>query len=206
VPPDPAMADRLRRARESAGYMRAVDAIQAFGWNKSTYYCHENASRGISRDQLIVYANAFHIARDWLASGQGPMRGGGPRRIRIEGHVGNLAIERENLQAEQIVEEIDLPLGIDPEEFVAYRVRGDSSYPVWRNRDVILIARNHGPPEDYLGKLCVVQVSGTGKRLIRVVERGTRAGVFLLLTHFGPAMIDVELLEAAPIVWTKHGG
>ena len=31
VPPDPAMADRLRRARESAGYMRAVDAIQAFG-------------------------------------------------------------------------------------------------------------------------------------------------------------------------------
>jgi hypothetical protein len=206
VPPDPAMADRLRRARLAAGYVRAVEAIRAFGWNKSTYYCHENASRGISRDQIIVYANAFHVSRDWLALGAGAMRGSGPRRIRIEGYVSNLDIVERNRQQEQMVDEIDLPPGINPEDFAAYRVQDDTSYPMWRNGEVILVPREHGPPEDYLGRLCLVRLRATGERLIRTLERGTRAGLFILMSHAAPAMIDVEILDATPIAWTKHGG
>jgi hypothetical protein len=199
------MADRLRRARQMAGYARTVDAITAFGWNKSTYYCHENASRGIARDQIVVYANAFHVARDWLALGQGPMRGSGPRRIRIEGYISNLGIVETNRQQEQMVEEIDLPLGINPEDFAAYRVQDDTSYPMWRNGEIILVPRTHGPPEEYLGKLCVVRLRSTGERLLRTIAAGSRAGLFMLLAHSIPPMIDIELLDAAPIAWTKHG-
>jgi hypothetical protein len=197
------MADRLRRARLAAGYVRAVEAIRAFGWNKSTYYCHENASRGITRDQIIVYANAFHVARDWLASGSGPMRGSGPRRIIIEGHVGDL-VEENNRQRQQVVEEIDLP-SINPDELSAWRVDGNRYYPEWRDQDVILILRNHGPPEDYLGKRCLIRLRSTGERLIGTLANGTRAGVFLLTLPFAPAMSDVEILEAAPIILTLLG-
>jgi hypothetical protein len=198
------MADRLRRARQAAGYSRAVEAIRAFGWNKSTYYGHENARRGIARDQIVVYATAFHVARDWLASGQGAMRGTGPLRIRIEGHVGNLAIQEDNFQQEHAVDEVELP-PINLENYASHRVHGNDYYPEWRDRDVIFTLRNHGPPENYLGQRCLIKLRDRAELIIRTVMAGTRAGVFVLLAQSMPPMIDIEILEAAPIILTLHG-
>jgi phage repressor protein C with HTH and peptisase S24 domain len=202
---DAARAERLRQARRAAGYDRPVDALRAFGWNRSTYFCHENATRGISRDKIMVYADAFRVERDWLAFGRGPIRRRGSRTIPIEGYVGRDAtIEERDRQADQTVDETELPEGISPEYFVAYRVRGDTNFPVWRDRDVLLVPRDHGPPEDYLGKVCVITPRNPGRRLIRTLMAGSRAGVFTLFSHAVPPMIDVEILEAAPIAWTKH--
>jgi phage repressor protein C with HTH and peptisase S24 domain len=82
-------AARLREARVAAGYRRASDAIEAFGW-KSTYFSHENGTRGISRDRLTVYAAALRVRQEWLAYGIGPMKRGA-NRIRIEGVIMNLS-------------------------------------------------------------------------------------------------------------------
>jgi hypothetical protein len=199
---DASRADRLRRARQAAGYVRAVDAVRAFGWKRSTYYGHENARRGIARDQIVIYAEAFRVTRDWLASGRGPMRGhNGPRTIRIEGYVDNLGIEPED----HGIEITELPQGINPNDFIAYKMRGDTNYP-WQANDIILVARNPGPPEDYLGQLCAVTARSTGAKIIRRLMAGTRPGVFLLLSPAaGAPMIDIEITEATPIIWTKHG-
>jgi hypothetical protein len=192
-------AERLRRARLAAGYIRAADAVRAFGWNRSTYYGHENARRGISRDKIMVYAEAFHVERDWLASGRGMMRGRGPQMIRIEGLVlGNLTVEyREGLG------EIELPAGISPEEFRAFRVQGDI-YPIWLDSEVILVRRDHGPPEEYLGKRCVVRLRDTGEWLVRILQPGSRHGLFLLQSHALPPIVDAKISEAAPIAVTLH--
>jgi hypothetical protein len=196
---DASRAERLRRARQSAGYARPIDAVSAFGWNRSTYYGHENARRGIARDRITVYAEAFHVDREWLASGRGPMRGRGPPVIRIEGLVmGNLTIEhREGLG------EIELPQGFNPEEFRAYRVQDDIS-PVWSEGDIVLARRNHGPPESYLGKRCAIRLRNTGQWLIRTMHAGSRRGLFILYAHAMAPIIDVEISEAAPIIWTMH--
>jgi hypothetical protein len=192
-------AERLRRARQAAGYPRAIDAMRAFGWNRSTYYGHENARRRISRDQIMVYAEAFRVERDWLTSGRGAMRGRGPRIIRIEGLVmGNLTIEHS-----EGLGETEVPQGISPEDYRAYRVQGDI-YPIWRDGDVILVLRDHGPPEEYFGKRCVVQLRDTGEWLVRTLELGSRRGVFLLQSHALPPIIDAEISEAAPIAVTMH--
>jgi phage repressor protein C with HTH and peptisase S24 domain len=64
-------SDRLRHARLTAGFERAVDAASHFGWQGSTYYGHENGSRGISAKVAAVYASAFDVTPDWLLYGFG---------------------------------------------------------------------------------------------------------------------------------------
>lgn len=66
------IADRLREAREGAGFASAAEAADRFGWTYSTYVGHENGSRGIKNDMLRRYAAAFRVSVTWLIEGQKP--------------------------------------------------------------------------------------------------------------------------------------
>ena len=61
---------RLRRAREQAGFARASDAARAMGIEEPTYLGHENGSRGLSR-AAPRYARFFGVSLDWLIDGLG---------------------------------------------------------------------------------------------------------------------------------------
>lgn len=65
------MSDRLKQAREAAGFERAADAAARFGWRPSTYYGHENGSRGLKPDVATIYARAFRVSPEWLLYGRG---------------------------------------------------------------------------------------------------------------------------------------
>lgn len=148
----------------------------------------------------MVYAAAFRVAADWLAYGQGRMRPG-RRRIRIEGHIGSLGMS-EQTGLEQ--DEIELPPGIEGDDFMALRVHGDDGFPVLQDGDVVLVPRQHGPPEDYIGRRCVVWLGG--RHLVRTLMRGSRPGLFILVNYASPPTIDVEIQEAVPIAWVKYAG
>lgn len=60
------MAERLRQARISAGYKKAQDAIDAFGWQAGTYRHHENGTRSFDVDAAKRYGRAFKINPGWL--------------------------------------------------------------------------------------------------------------------------------------------
>lgn len=68
--PDPLVAERLRFARQAAGYERAVDAARAFGWVFPTYHSHENGNRGLG-EAAAAYTDAFKVSMDWLVKGKG---------------------------------------------------------------------------------------------------------------------------------------
>ena len=61
---------RLRFAREQAGFARASDAARAMGVGEPTYLGHENGSRGLSR-AAAQYARFFRVSLDWLIGGRG---------------------------------------------------------------------------------------------------------------------------------------
>ena len=67
-------ADRLKKARISAGYEKASEDARAFGWKEPTYLGHENGSRGIKEDNVKVYAQAFRVRPEWLWGGMGEMK------------------------------------------------------------------------------------------------------------------------------------
>jgi phage repressor protein C with HTH and peptisase S24 domain len=63
---------RLRLAREQAGFSRASDAARAMGIEEPTYLGHENGSRGLSR-AAARYARFFGVSLDWLIDGRGAL-------------------------------------------------------------------------------------------------------------------------------------
>jgi len=62
-------AERLKEAREAAGYQNPTDAARAFGWKPSTYLGHENGSRGLRAEAAQRYAKAFSVNWLWLVGG-----------------------------------------------------------------------------------------------------------------------------------------
>lgn len=188
-------AERLQMARRSAGYSRAVDAIEAFGWKRATYFGHENGRRGIGRDTLLLYANAFHVEHLWLAFGQGPMKGRGPRALRIEGLVGDLAtIEK----PEQELEPVEIPEGFNPADFIAARVKNDNNRPTFWNGWTLLFLRQHGQPSDYFEEICLVTLPN-GIQLVRTLLPGSQPDRFTLTSPITPASVDIEIIDAAPL-------
>src|SRR5262249_53669401 len=61
---------RLRLAREQAGFLWASDAARAMGIEEPTYLGHENGNRGFSR-AAARYARFFGVSLDWLIDCRG---------------------------------------------------------------------------------------------------------------------------------------
>src|SRR5690606_25924552 len=81
-------AERLRKAREIAGYETAAAAARALNIKEPTYYGHENGSRGLRRDEAIRYSRFFRVDLDWLLTGRGDPKHGAPSFTPVVGYVG----------------------------------------------------------------------------------------------------------------------
>jgi len=64
-------SDRLKHAREAAGFASAQDAVARFGWKYPTYGAHENGTRGMKPDAITRYARAFRVDESWIQFGRG---------------------------------------------------------------------------------------------------------------------------------------
>lgn len=63
--------ERLRIARENAGFETAVEAARALGVPQSTYIGHENGHRGFPAKRAPAYARKFKVSEEWLLYGKG---------------------------------------------------------------------------------------------------------------------------------------
>jgi phage repressor protein C with HTH and peptisase S24 domain len=63
------MHERLKYARESAGFESARQAAEAMSVPPATYASHENGTRGIKIEDFKQYARRFRVAPEWLAFG-----------------------------------------------------------------------------------------------------------------------------------------
>ena len=64
--------ERLQWAREQAGYLNPTDAAEDMDdCATSTYYSHENGSRGITAGAARRYAMFFGVRVEWLLYGTG---------------------------------------------------------------------------------------------------------------------------------------
>jgi SOS-response transcriptional repressor LexA len=64
-------SERLRFARERAGFKTAVEAADALGVARSTYIGHENGHRGFPASRAPQYARKFKVSEEWLLYGKG---------------------------------------------------------------------------------------------------------------------------------------
>lgn len=64
--------DRLKQAREAAGFSSGRQAAKALSVAPATYTSHENGERGIPKDRLEQYARRFKVTPEWLMFGTMP--------------------------------------------------------------------------------------------------------------------------------------
>lgn len=60
--------ERLRQAREKAGFRYASEAANSLGITASTYRAHENGQNDFGMDEAIVYGKKFNVDPVWLVA------------------------------------------------------------------------------------------------------------------------------------------
>ena len=191
--------ERLRNAREAAGYATAAEGAERAGVKYYTYAQHENGIRGIPVDKAARYAAAFGVEPQWILYGGSV--GGGRRLIPVVGYVGAstefFGFDDHALGAG--LDHIEAPPGA-PEHAVAVIVRGDSGYPAIRDGMVLVFWNKHEDPSDLLGEDCFVRLKD-GRTLVKILERGSGNGLWTLtsINASTPPIRDVEIEWAAPI-------
>lgn len=89
---------------------------------------------------------------------------------------------------------IDLPFAV-PEEIIAFKVRGESMLPVYRDGDAILVWKDQRlPTESYVGEEAAVRTDD-GLRFLKEIQRGRSRATFNLYSH------NARLIEDKRLVW-----
>lgn len=190
--------DRLRIARETAGYAGPGDASAAMGVKKFTYTQHENGHRNFPTGSAIRYANFFRVNLEWLVAGKGPMKS--TVRVPIVGYVGAGA---------EVYPEDAYPLGqgsdfIDAapdgiSECVAVSIKGDSMHPLGDGWLIVYTRNQDGVPESCVNKLCVVKLHD-GPTLLKTLQRGRGSKLWTLESWNAPIRENVRLDWAARVI------
>jgi phage repressor protein C with HTH and peptisase S24 domain len=193
-------SDRLKQARIAAGYASAQSAARAMGAAVPTYAHHENGGRGMRADVARRYAAFFRVSLDWLLTGRGEMRAmrntqvANIVRIPVDGLVG----------AGAAVEQIGVADPLDPGDWAelqcdpdvgAFVVVGASQWPRFLEGETVLYDRRPVLPQSLIGRYAIVQTAD-GRRLLKILKRGARDGMWTLASHNAPDEENVTLIGA----------
>lgn len=184
--------ERLKKAREDAGYESASATARAFGWPEARYRHHENGHRNFRRPEAIIYARAFKTTPEWLMFGKI-----GVPSIPVLGYVG--AGQEIRTEDNGELDRLDPPPGVT-NGAVAVLVRGESMWPRYFAGDV-LIYDEHTTPARANGQECVVAMTD-GRHLVKIVR--FRKGIVILESYNAPPMEDAQIEWVAPIKWIKR--
>ncbi len=194
IPPDPAAAARLKSARLAKGLESGAAAARFLGLPEPTYAAYENGSNGYAR-HARDFARRFGVSLEWLLSGRGEMR---PARtaeglsIEIDGLVGAGGAVQEIGDPTEPAGSVDLPTGLNIGALV---VRGESQWPRFLDGETVLYDRRPVLPQEMIGRYAVVQTED-GRRMLKIVKRGSREGVYTLASHNAPDEENVRLIGA----------
>lgn len=206
---NPEIGERLRLAREKAGYRSAAKAAEAMGIPYGTYSVHENGSRGF-RNSLERYAQFYRVSIEWLLTGrgEGPKRNGNgsgrplppPGFVRLMGRVG--AGQTFTPLDEEPYEYVEAPPDVS-ETTEAVDVDGDSMFPAYEDRSRIFYSKIL-PPEMMVNKRAVIKLAD-GSMTVKVLRSGSEPGLWTLqsINARYDDMVDKAVEWAAPIDWVK---
>jgi phage repressor protein C with HTH and peptisase S24 domain len=208
--------DRLKHARQRAGFETASEAAQRFGWAISTYTGHENGLRGFKDSTSVEYARAFKVPPEWILLGRG-LDDSAPS---LDATTPATLVPVYNVQAsaghgvvvedEYVASQISFPPGYlqaitraNPRDLAIIEVKGDSMAPNLNHNDVVMLdVSKRDLPYD---GLFVLRDNGSGL-LVKRIGRAGRSGFVMIISDnnnlYPPierAMKDIEVV--GKVIW-----
>ncbi len=167
-----------------------------------------NKRRRVTYDEAVDIAEFLETGLDEVVARLGKAAVQVRRRIPVVGYVGAgeaiFALDDHSQGAG--MDETEPPP--DEDGGFAVRVRGNSMAPRFKEGELIGYSRERGlNPDRCYGTECVVQTAD-GRKLVKLLERGSRPGVFTLVSINASVPIehDVELDWIAPVIWHRLRG
>jgi len=191
---------RLRAVLQRRGWSQAELARRSgVGIEKIRKYVQGKVEQPRG-DAVQRLADALEVHPLWLRDGVGPEAAAVP----LVGYVGagEAFLPVDDLAQGEALEGIELSLdGADP---IAVEVRGNSMLPVYRPGDRLLCSRYRGADiAACVGRDCIVRLA-SGEGFIKKLAKGSRAGLFTLLSYNAEPIVDVALDWCAPVVWIRR--
>lgn len=207
------MSERLKSAREAAGFLTAPEACQRFNWKQSTYFGHENGSRGITPKMAAVYGRAFRVSPEWILFG-----GASPPACQVAADPDDL-VSVYNVEAsaghgalvdiEMVVDRLSFPPGYlrritsaNPRDLAIIGVKGKSMEPTLSDDDVVMVDTSK---RDLSFDGLFVLRDGGASLLVKRIGRGRRRGTVMLISDnptFHPVEREIEEIEVVgKVVW-----
>lgn len=116
--------------------------------------------------------------------------------VSVMGDIGTGAIiepEFEQVPPEGL-DQIELPFAV-PSEIIAFRVKGDSMRPAYREGDLVLVWKDQRLPTDsFIGEEVAVRTVD-GKRYLKEIQQGQRTGLYNLNSH------NAGLISGVKVIW-----
>jgi phage repressor protein C with HTH and peptisase S24 domain len=200
--------ERLKQARETAGYESAQAAADAFGWPIGAYRHHENGSQGrsVPAKEALKYARAFRVRPEWILWGEGSKDIDYIcEEIPVYGYAG--AREVVDIIPSDDQGPIDEVQPLRAEDgFRAVVVRGHSMLPAFRDGDVLFFREDHIPIDQLIGRDCIILTEDKERAYVKRIMKGSKKGHYTLLSY-APGidpLPDVKVLKAWPIEWIRR--
>jgi len=153
--------------------------------------------RGVTTETLTALAPVLKTTAAWLLEGVGDPQPG--NRVRVVGRIGagaEIQPEFEQIPPDGLYEiEVPFPIAADA---IAFQVEGDSMWPRYDPGDVIICWREGADAEQVIGWEAAVRTAD-GKRYLKRIQRGARAGTFDLESHNAAPIRSVRIEWAAEI-------
>ena len=197
------MADRLEWLRRRDALPSRSGAARAYAIPYEIYKKIAAGDRPLTRAHAATIALWHGVSAGWLMFGEGTPTG--EVTVPLIGEIGGGQVVQLFPGGEESYEPVSaLIAGHDSS---AFRVRGDSMYPLAHDGDLIFV----GPPRRgrelirLLGRECAVLLED-GRRFFKVLERATRDGFFDLHSYNAEPLRNSEVHSAGAFQGLKRRG
>lgn len=183
-----AVGKRVREARNALGLTQKQLADQA-GCKQADVQRIESGEVRHSK-YLASILKLLHLSEDTQAT------------VPVVGYVGAGAevLSIDDHAKGDGIEEVPAPPGML--NGIALIVRGDSMEPKYEDGEIIYIEKTLYSIDALIGAVCYLQLAD-GRCFLKKLQRGSRAGLFTLISFNGPAIVDVVIERAYPIAFTR---
>ncbi len=196
------VVDRLALLRKRGKLRSKAAAAKAYGIGYEVYKKIEahNASdpRNLTPDQARDIA-AFHgVKPGWLMFGDGSPDGS--NQVPLQGKIG---AGQELMLYENVDDGETVSTEIAEVDAAAFEVEGDSMIPLARNKDIVFVGPARRDIGALIGKECAVLLED-GRRFLKVIERGSKKGLYDLVSYNAETIRDVSVHSAGPLLGVRR--
>lgn len=169
--------------------MTVAELCDLSGLTSDQVYNHEGGRTPIKELAARAYSKALGVPLGQI------MGEGESALVQVRGYVGAGAEVFPFDEDSGTLDEVEAPVGVDPDKTEAYIVRGDSMLPIEPGSLVFVGPEFRGDP---VGKHCLVDTAD-GKRLFKFVMKGSSRARFNLISSNAPIIADALVKRVARV-------